>query len=411
MDRNGLEWRARCITYIMGVSPAPAVSQEQNVTSNSRDSTNSNPDVIVVGAGIAGCLTAYLLARQGRSVTILEADSVGSHASGFAFGGLGPLEGAGIPDHILDFSVWCFRRHETLYKELLEETGIDTQFHHRDRLNLAFTEDEANHQKEAIAWQSRLPGFKLEWLEPSEAVKAEPRTNPDCIGASYAQGTGAVEAYRYNLAVAQAAEKYGASIVQRRVTGLLGDGGQCRGVRMETGEMAAGAVVLAGGPWTGGMSKWCGVEVPVRPLKGQIIRLQLSENPMVASLNYAGSYAASKPDGLIWAGTTEEDIGFDEEITTAARDKVMGDLLRMAPSLAEAELVQQTACLRPLSADGMPIVDAIPGWENLYLITGGGRKGILWSTGMAHGLADMVVKGTSEIPDLPALSLSRFAKG
>ena len=371
-------------------------------------SSTSNANIIVVGAGIAGCLTAWLLARSGASVTILEADSVGSHASGFAFGGLGPLEGAGIPDHILDFSVWCFERHKSIHQELLEETGIDTQFHLRDRLNLAFTQEEADHQKKAIAWQSKLPGFRVEWLAPEDAVKAEPRTNPDCIGASYAQGTGAVEAYRYNLAVAQAAEKYGATILQRRVIGLLDEGGTCKGVELESGQLEADAVVLAGGPWSGGMSEWCGVEIPVRPLKGQIVRLQLSENPMVASLNYAGSYAASKPDGLIWAGTTEEDVGFDEELTTAARDKVLGDLLKMAPSLAEAELVQQTACLRPLSPDGMPIVDTIPGWNNLHLITGGGRKGILWSTGMAQGLADLILKGSSDIPNLTALSLSRF---
>ena len=379
------------------------------MSSSSQSSRTSNPDVIVIGGGIAGCLTGYLLAKQGVVVTILEADAVGSHASGFAFGGLGPLEGAGIPDQILDFSLWCFERHKSIYEELMEETGIDTQFHLRDRLNLAFTEQEAEHQKRAIAWQAKLTGFKVEWLEPENAVKAEPRTNPDCVGASYAQGTGAVEAYRYNLASAQAAEKYGAVILQRRVTGLLGGGGKCRGVRLENGEVAAGAVVLAVGPWAGGMSEWCGVDIPVRPLKGQIIRLQLSENPMVASLNYAGSYAASKADGLIWAGTTEEDIGFDEEITTAARDKVMGDLLKMAPSLVEAELVQQTACLRPLSPDGMPFVDTVPDWDNLYLATGGGRKGILWSTGMAHGLADLILKGNSEVPDLAALSLSRFA--
>ena len=385
-------------------------------SSSSNNSPNSRPDVIpdviVVGGGIAGCLTAYLLAQRGASVTVLEAEAVGSHASGFAFGGLGPLEGSGIPDPLLDFSVWCFERHKSIYEELKEETGIDTQFHLRDRLNLAFTEDEADHQKSEIQWQSRLPGFKVEWLEPSEAVKAEPRTNPACLGAVYCQGSGAVEAYRYNLAVAQAAEKYGATILQRRVTGLLGgNGGSCRGVTLESGELEGGAVVLAGGPWVGEMSAWCGVNIPVRPLKGQIIRLQLPDNPMVASLNYAGSYAASKPDGLIWAGTTEEEAGFDEEITNAGRDKVMADLLQMAPSLAEAELVQQTACLRPLSADGMPIVGSIPGWENLYLATGGGRKGILWSTGMAQGLADLILEGRSEVPGLAHLDLGRFNHG
>jgi len=153
------------------------------------------------------------------------------------------------------------------------------------------------------------------------------------------------------------------------------------------------------------------VKLPVSPLKGQVIRLQLTTDPMRASLNYDGSYAASKPDGLIWAGTTEEDAGFDENITTQARDKILGDLLKMAPSLADAELVQQTACLRPISADGLPIVGKIPGWENLYVGTGSGRKGILWSTGMCHGLADLMVKGSTEVPGVDALDPARFSGG
>ena len=89
----------------------------------------------------------------------------------------------------------------------------------------------------------------------------------------------------------------------------------------------------------------------------------------------------------------------------------MGDLLRMAPSLSSAELVHQTACLRPLSRDGLPIVGKVPGWQNLYLGTGAGRKGILWSTGMSHGLADMILHGTSEVPGLTFLDPGRFQKG
>ena len=81
----------------------------------------------------------------------------------------------------------------------------------------------------------------------------------------------------------------------------------------------------------------------------------------------------------------------------------------MAPSLAEAELVQQTACLRPLSADGMPVVGMVPGWENLFVVTGGGRKGILWSTGMCTGAAELVLKGKSGVPGLEYLGIERFA--
>lgn len=119
-------------------------------------------DVIIVGGGIVGCLTAYLLAKQGVKVTILEADSVGSHASGFAFGGLGPLDGSGIPDPLLDFSVCCFQIHSALGQELREATGIDTQFHLRDRLNLAFNQEEAAHYREDLKWQRRVKGFKAE---------------------------------------------------------------------------------------------------------------------------------------------------------------------------------------------------------------------------------------------------------
>ena len=84
-------------------------------------------DVLIVGGGIVGCLSGYLLARQGLKVTLLEADSVGSHASGFAFGEMGPMEGAGIPDPLLDFSVWSLNRHISLAAELKEDSGVDSQ--------------------------------------------------------------------------------------------------------------------------------------------------------------------------------------------------------------------------------------------------------------------------------------------
>ena len=88
--------------------------------------------------------------------------------------------------------------------------------------------------------------------------------------------------------------------------------------------------------------------------------------------------------------------------------KIMGDLLQMAPSLSEAQLVQQTACLRPLSGDGMPIVGGAPGWANLYIGTGAGRKGILWSTGMSFGLSELILNGKTSVPGIEHLDPARF---
>ena len=113
-------------------------------------------------------------------------------------------------------------------------------------------------------------------------------------------------------------------------------------------------------------------------------------------------------DRLIWAGTTEEEAGFDQHITPEGRNKVMEDLLQMAPSLNVSELVHQTACLRPVSSDGLPVIGKVPGWNNVYLGTGAGRKGILWSTGMSYGLKDIILGNPAEVPGLAFLDPIRF---
>ena len=370
--------------------------------------TTGSRDVVIVGGGIVACLSGYLLGRRGYKVTILEADSLGSHASGFAFGGLDPLTGIGLPDPLLDFSLWCFGRHRSLARELHEATGIDVGFELRDRLNLAFNNEETKVLKDQIEWMKGVGGFTVEWVNNAEARRLEPQVSGEITGALYQQSPGALEPYRFILAAMRAAERYGVEMLQRRAIGLISDGDRVTGVTLESGTIDAGIVVLAMGPWTGLASEWCGVDIPVTPLKGQILRLRTLHDPLKMAVNYAHSYVATKSDGLIWAGTTEEETGFDDSLNSAARDSIMADFLKMIPGMTDAELLQQTACLRPLSADGLPIVDKVTGWENLYVSTGAGRKGILWSTGMAHALFEMIDEGAVDVIGAEHLKLDRF---
>jgi len=370
--------------------------------------TTGSRDVVIVGGGIVACLSGYLLGRRGYKVTILEADSLGSHASGFAFGGLDPLTGIGLPEPLLDFSLWCFGRHRSLARELHEATGIDVGFELRDRLNLAFNNEETKVLKDQIEWMKDVGGFTVEWVNNAEAMRLEPQVSEEITGALYQRSPGALEPYRFILAAMRAAERYGVEMLQRRAIGLISDGDRVTGVTLESGTIDAGIVVLAMGPWTGLASEWCGVDIPVTPLKGQILRLRTLHNPLKMAVNYAHSYVATKSDGLIWAGTTEEETGFDDSRNSAARDSIMADFLKMIPGMTDAELLQQTACLRPLSADGLPIVDKVTGWENLYVSTGAGRKGILWSTGMAHALFEMIDEGAVDVIGAEHLKLDRF---
>ena len=369
--------------------------------------TAHGSDVIIIGGGVAGCSTAFFLAQEGIKATILEQESVGSHASGFAFGGLNPLDGTGTPYPLLDFSVHCFHAHRKLAPELLELSGVDNQFYQRDRLSLAFDDSDVARTTQHIEIQQQVPGFNVQWIDGDEALRLEPGISPGCLGAVFTQGSGAVEGYRHTLAMAQAAEKLGAEVLYGRVTGVAKSGNGVS-VSMAGRTLEADAAVLATGPWCQEAEAWTGASIPVVPFKGQILRLQLEGKQLQTTLGWGKSYAASKPDGLIWAGTTEEHVGFDGQPTPDGRDAVMGDLLRMAPFLAESQLVQHTACLRPLTPDGLPIVGRVPGWDNLYLCTGAGRKGILWSTGMARATADLILRGHSDVPGLEHLQPGRF---
>ena len=364
--------------------------------------------MVIVGGGIVACLSGYLLGRRGYKVTILEADSLGAHASGFAFGGLDPLTGIGMPEPLLEFSLWCYGRHRSLARELHDASGIDVGFELRDRLHLAFTDEEVRSAKADIVWMKDVGGFNVEWVDNSQARRHEPQVSREIAGALLEQSPGAVEPYQFILAAMRAGERYKVEMLQRRAVGLITEGERCTGVQLENGTINAGTVVLAMGPWTGLASEWCGVDIPVTPLKGQILRLRSDHDPLKVAVNYAHSYVATKPDGLIWAGTTEEESGFDASTNSEARNSISDDLKKMIPGMTDAQLVLQTACLRPLSGDGMPIVDKVNGWDNLYVATGAGRKGILWSTGMAHAVLDLIADGKADVVGAEHLKLDRF---
>ncbi len=317
-------------------------------------------DVVIIGGGIVGIAAAYYLAGMGVRSTVIERDGIASHASGFAYGGLS----GGIPNGpqtntpIIEYSMGLY---PALAQALADETDIDIQFQPRPLLRIALADDEAEQLTQRLAWQQAQPGYTVRWLDAGDARKLEPRIAPETVGALHVEGGSDVEPYRLTLALAQAAEKRGAVIRTGEVTAIRRHGGRVSGVAMGSEEIACDTALIAMGPWSAQAEEWLGLRLPVRPLKGQIIRLRAEGAPYLHSIGHGSNYAMTKPsDGLVWCGTTEEEAGFDESRTTEARDRIIESTLRMLPALESAELVLQTACLRPVAEDGAIVLGKVP---------------------------------------------------
>ena len=364
-------------------------------------------DVTVLGAGAAGCATAYFLARGGAEVKVVERNGIGSCASGNAVGLLNPLAGPGIPGPAQPLAEAAFKMHLQLWPELAEETGIDFQASTMPHLKLCLAPEEVlNLQEETRRW-AETEGFAAQWLEPQEVLSLEPRVTRQLQGAVLLENVGVLDSYLFTLALARAAERQGAVFLNEEVTGLKSVESRITGVALSQGEIPCDQVVVAMGPWSSHATEWLRLDLPVEPLKGEILHLEGLDPPLRYQISGPCSLA-HKADGLVWTGATEEHAGFDTAPSNEARELLMQRALRMMPCLEELRLLLQTACLRPVTPDRQPILGRAPGWEGVYLATGAETKGMLLSPAIGRAVADLIIHGDTSLPIAP-FSPDRFA--
>ena len=362
-------------------------------------------EVVIIGGGIVGCATSYFLAKQGVRSLILEKDTVAGHASGFALGGLNPLGGFGIPGLLSEFSLKSFDLHTDIYQELFENTGIDTEYDTHLHITLAMSDQESDAIKNKLKWQQTVNKFNVEWKSKDDILAIEPRISPNIIGGSIIQNVATVDPYKNTLAFLMGAEKLGSQIKYTEVISVnLEKGGYYR-IKTKSDNLIAEKVVFAMGPWTQFTKEWTGIDLPVEPLRGQILKMKI-DGPPLTYVSWGSNYIVTKSDDLIWLGTTEERVGFNEKTTNDARKSMLDSVLSLFPYLLDAQVVGHTACLRPLSLDGLPILGPIKEFENLIVSTGGGRKGILYGPLMGK-LTSELITGTNIDIDISMLTPNR----
>ena len=354
-------------------------------------------DVAVIGGGIAGCAAAYYLAREGLDVAVIEHQGIGNAASGYALGLLNPLSGALIPGRLAAFASEAFDEHQRLWPRLEEESSIDFQGRMMPHLEVSLDERGVPPLREEMERWNAADGFSVRWLDGPDVRALDDRIADEVVGAVLLERLGMVDSQQLTRALLGAARQRGACIIKERAVGIEWSGNRAVGVRTANGKVACHAVVIATGPWSRQVGAWTGLDIPVTPLKGQIVRLEGLSPPLQYHVAGPGA-VVQKADGKLWAAATEEEAGFDLSTTTEARESLLERAAQVLPAVTQARILEQTACLRPRTPDGLPILGQAPGRDNVYLATGGGKKGVLLAPAMGRVLADLIVRDKTRLP-------------
>ena len=364
-------------------------------------------DVAVIGGGIAGCAAAYYLTREGLDVAVIDHQGVGNAASGYALGLLNPLSGAAIPGPLASFAAEAFYEHRRLWPQLESESPVDFQGRMMPHLEVVLDEDGVSPLQSELARWNATDGFSARWLDGRDVRGLDARISDEVVGAVLLESLGMVDSLLLTRALMDAACQRGASLVNDRATGISWSADQAIGVRTAKGEVACHAVVIATGPWSRQVGEWIGLDIPVTPLKGQILRLEGLSPPLEYHVAGPGA-VVQKADGKLWAAATEEEAGFDLSTTAEARRSLLERAARVLPSVTQSRVVEHTACLRPRTPDALPILGTPPDRGNVYLATGAGKKGIMLAPAMGKAVADLLVRGETRLP-VGGFSPARFA--
>jgi glycine oxidase len=150
-------------------------------------------------------------------------------------------------------------------------------------------------------------------------------------------------------------------------------------------------VVIAGGAWSAALLRDTGLDLPVTPVRGQMIQFKARPGLLRHIVLDRDHYLVPRQDGLILAGSTLEHVGFDKSTTQAARDLLRERALQLVPALADCPIVRHWAGLRPGSKDGIPLIDEHPQIRGLYVNAGHYRNGVGMAPASARLLVDRIL--------------------
>ncbi|MFE9993253.1 glycine oxidase ThiO [Streptomyces avermitilis] len=361
-------------------------------------------DVLVVGGGIIGLVTAWRAAQRGFATAVVDPDP-GGGAAQVAAGMLAAVTELHYGEQtLLGLNLASARRYPDFAAELTEATGQDLGYRRCGTLAVALDADDRAQLRELHALQRRS-GLESEWLNGRECRRLEPMLAPGVRGGLRVDGDHQIDPRRLVKALVVACERAGVVFHRVWAERLFLVRGRAAGVVTRDGaELAAGQIVLAGGSLSGQLA---GVPddvlPPVRPVKGQVLRLTVPKRyaPFLSRTVRAvvrGSqiYLVPRESGELVVGATSEELGWDTTVTAGGVYELLRDAHELVPGITELPLTETRAGLRPGSPDNAPLLGPTE-LDGLLLATGHFRNGVLLTPVTGDAMAHVLTTG--ELPD------------
>jgi glycine oxidase len=370
-------------------------------------------DVAIIGAGTIGTAIAWRCAQRGLAVALADPGAARGawHA---AAGMLAPITELHYAETALfELSRDSLARYPQFVGELTDRTGRGITFWPCGTLSIAWDSADLAALRDLHAFGETV-GAHAQLITGRELRELEPALSPGLPGGLLAAGDHQVDPRTLHAALSAAAVQSGVRTwtAQARVSV---SGGRASGVALADGtEIAAGTVIVAAGAWSGQVA---GVPAPfaapIRPVKGQTVRLRLPGEPRLhhvarASVKGAPVYLVPRPDGRIVVGASSEEAGFDVTPRAGAVYEVLRDAQTVLPELGEAAFEEVCTGLRPGSPDNAPLIGP-SGLDGLVHASGHYRNGILLTPVTADAVADLVTEGALPGPFAP-FRPTRFAE-
>jgi len=358
--------------------------------------------IVICGAGVIGAAAAFELTRRGISVTVVERWRVAGAASGKSGGFLARDWCRGTPVSAL--AERSFDLHAAWAATLGDRYG----YRKVDTFAAALSE-------RRVIGQGRNPRL-ASWLTADAGHRSR-------IGSP--QTTAQLDPAAFTTTLIEAALAQGGTLTTGAVTGLVKtrDGGRVSGVALADGrEIPADAVIVAMGPWSVLASTWLPLP-PVYGLKGHSIVFApgtaFPAEAVFAELEDADGEVFTpeivpRADGTLYvcglSGTAPLPVDPSRVAPEPGGCERLRDIaIRLVPGLASAKILASQACYRPIAADGLPLIGAVPGLDGAFVATAHSVWGMLNAPGTAEALADLIVEAQPRHVDLAPFTLSRLA--